>query len=1130
MRDAIVWSVTSAVLLAWNASCPAKAAGNNRSRPTARVGEEGLPRQLEWAPRLKGGILTGPCRLLLRTDKETLAVPSLRKVSGSQFEVEWQEQRLRIGVAYGRSTEADLLFAIENLAAESRTLELQLIVPVRPQADQAFFPAGASPHVTLRAGEPEVAYGYGAAGIGMALPLGSVYCVKADWGLALFGDHRAPIPAFGLTVARSQQASIVKVILPGLNCKPGEKVTRKLYLAGTEGDWRPALASALAQFPEVFEPQNPEVAKLHGPFVCSGGTPPDRDIEKWYAQGTRVVEIHCTAPFYGMYVPDREPFVAFCDDAYHFLKKRLKKEELPLETASWRELRDFVEKHQKPTMTRDAVRDYIERLHKHGIKGLIYFNPTEAWAPFAAAEFPGDRVMTANGTPAPTWYESVCVIPDKNRPWGKYILDQLRGELEQYPKVDGVFFDQSAGGGHDLTDLCAEGCRMVRARGRICWWNGPYNAELAALADGMMSEGGGTGTYRTCTEIIQYYGIAGKPIVSLGPATPEAYSELLTHGLIPQPVGPEAKEMAERWFPLFQWFRNRRWVLKANALETDDDVIANLYRTPDGNYIVPMAVSSDETPQAGRDARRHLRFGIGVKVRVEDGNEVKGVYLLTPEALGYHKLPLQRTKGTIVITVPRLSVAGLLVLAKSGVFASFDGELSVVRGSSARLRLTVDNWTARAVSAQMAIQDQKASSQLAAWKSAQVEATVSVPTEPTVKRLTVQTLAKVGNSDLGGKAELWVDDPILLQVATPSSVRDDETAEVKVTVLSHAPQEAKVRIVPSTSALAFEPESRTLVAGAGQAVVVSFTATPRAAGRSTVKVTAVGGELTASDTAPMEVLATALGPGGLQAVRSAELALDVFGSDAGPYANKPIKLNGVVIGTVPQGTGDNWSCDHRVPLPHDALGALKETNELVIENAVGDAFKVRNVHLLLRMRGGITAVSSVDKRVYTGCAGWLYGEGKEFPSGQPLTGMMVTIPIDPSRKERYEESLGQPKIGKFILEINGSDGGPYENKPVSINNCVIGRLPAAGDWTEKALDLTADALASLSDENEVVIENSDPPDAFKVRRARIEVVNTKGQRIITATEEGAYTSVGWEFAEGKVGSPIRFVLRFKVEG
>jgi len=79
------------------------------------------------------------------------------------------------------------------------------------------------------------------------------------------------------------------------------------------------------------------------------------------------------------------------------------------------------------------------------------------------------------------------------------------------------------------------------------------------------------------------------------------------------------------------------------------------------------------------------------------------------------------------------------------------------------------------------------------------------------------------------------------------------------------------------------------------------------------------------------------------------------------------------------------------------------------------------------------------------------------------------------------------------------------------------------------MELSADAVAALSQQVRVVIANSTPPDAFKVRRARIEITNDAGERFATMTDEGAYTSVGWEFAEGVVGSPIRIELTFARE-
>ena len=636
-----------------------------------RVGANGLPAQIEAKQGPAGGIFAAPCRLYLKSSEGMIPVPPLHQNAPLEWTVDWPAQHLQIMATYGKTPEANITFSVQNLVSQAREIQLEMVLPFSPEADHAFFPAGSNPHVALEPAAPAVVYTYSAGrdlrpGITMALPLASIYSTKADWGFTLLGDLTAPVPNLVLTAARSKEETTVTLLFPDLDLKAGERAVRRIYLGVTAGDWRPALAEALSLFPLVFEPRNPDVAELDGPFLYTMGTPPDDKLAEWHAQGTRVVEIHFTPPLYGMYVPDREPFVPFCDDAWHFLKQRLPADQLPPSTATWRELRDFVETREFPTMTTDRVRDYIVRLHRHGIKGLIYYNPTEAWAPWAAAEFPEDRVVLPNGKFMPEWYESVKMHADVHRPWGKYILEQLRGELKIYPDVDGVFVDEAAQGGHDLYELCAEGCRAVRAQGKMCWWNGPYNAELASLADGMMTEGGGQANYRNLTEMIQYYGLAGKPIISLGPANSEAYAEMLIHGVIPKPVPAEEKDLGARWFPLFMRLRNLRWVLQAHALEVDSGVAANLFQAPNGDYLVPLVPAPAET--AG--APSGTGTGFDVKVRVDDGEGVKGVFLLTPDPTASRHLPFQRLDGALVVRVPSLGPAGLLVLSKSGVLTT----------------------------------------------------------------------------------------------------------------------------------------------------------------------------------------------------------------------------------------------------------------------------------------------------------------------------------------------------------------------------------------------------------------------------------------------------------------------------
>jgi len=115
----------------------------------------------------------------------------------------------------------------------------------------------------------------------------------------------------------------------------------------------------------------------------------------------------------------------------------------------------------------------------------------------------------------------------------------------------------------------------------------------------------------------------------------------------------------------------------------------------------------------------------------------------------------------------------------------------------------------------------------------------------------------------------------------------------------------------------------------------------------------------------------------------------VFGSDDGKYENKPVSLNGVVIGLLPR-QGDSWATVE-MPLPPAALATIHTANKIRIENRVGDAFKVRNFRLRLQAQVGL--ISKTNPETYTSCA-WEYAEGRVFSLGQPLTGIDIRIPME----------------------------------------------------------------------------------------------------------------------------------------
>lgn len=933
-------------------------------------------------------ILVAPVSLSLREGGRSVPVRSARRVAPRTYVIHQPDRGLRMELKYGTDRLPYLDWAVEGNSANRRGLTATFLLTLPPSVDHAFFPAGRKPRVVLPPDGAGVTYSYGGPGIPTAMPLGQVYALGGNWGLAFFGPLGERTEHLITTVSRSRKGVLVRITL-GIPHPIHGTTSRRLYFAVTRGDWRPALGAVRTRFPQVFEPLNPGVAAIQGPMANSSETPPDSMVRDWRAQGTRLVIVHGTFPFYGRYIARHKIWTSLVDDRWHRLKERLPASQRPAHTASWQEIQHFVQQQDPPDLTVAKVNHYIRRLHRYGMKGVIYFNPTEAWAPWAAATFPQDRVLGITGKPVPTWLESVEMIPDKHNAWGKYLLSQIGAQLRIYPHIDGVFFDEATAGGRKLFALCKAACGLVHAQGKICWWGGPYTVPLETLADGMMIQGGGGKASRQPTNIIQYYGLAGKLISSQGPVTDASYASMLVHGMIPQPVTAAQQSMGERWFPLFTWLRNRSWVLWAHALKTTAGVRANLFRVPDGNLVVVLA----RKPFPAR--KLAPLFDVHVTVRTPHTGLVRSVYFLAPDLLGDHQLPFARRGNELNITIPRFGPAGILVLAKTGLFTALAGSLDLVRGRPQTLRWTVDNWTAKPKKVFLALDSPQGSRPISGWIPAsstrQLKVPIEIPTHDADTRLKMVASARMSGKTRTDKAELWIDPPLLMTVTTPSHARAGETYPLMVKLLGHVRHTriVDVRIVSAhwqfknvTQRVALTPHTVTTLTIDGRAFK---------AGKSLIRVTATGGagQLAARTSIPVEVVATALAPNAFRNIRSAELTLDVFaGNDR---AHKPVYLNGVDVGDLPAGNGNQWTTRGML-LPREAIAALRPHNTITIDNRVRDAFNVRGFRLRLHLRNGVTVVSTTDKQAYASGMGWLYGQGKPFVSGQPLTGISIDIP------------------------------------------------------------------------------------------------------------------------------------------
>ncbi|MHB8391668.1 MAG: hypothetical protein ACYDBH_19150 [Acidobacteriaceae bacterium] len=948
----------------------------------------GLPTQI-IAPQIGAArILVAPMSLALREGGRVVPVRGAYQAARDDYVIDQPDRGLIMELKYGRDRLPYVDWVVKGNSNNTGGLTATFLLTIQSSADHAFFPAGTKPRIVLARGGAKVTYSYSGPGIPTAMPLGQVYTPQGDWGLAFFGPLGARTEHIITTVSRSKKSVLVRITLNMPRPIHGT-TSRRLYFAVTRGDWRPALGAVLARFPRVFEPHNPEVAAIQGPMANSTGTPPNSVVRGWRAQGTRLVIVHGTFPFYGRYIARHKVWTSLVDDRWHRLKEHLPASQRPANTASWQEIQHFVQQQDPPDLTVAKVNDYIRRLHGYGMKGVIYVNPTEAWAPWAAATFPQDRVLSITGKPVPTWLESVEMIADKHNAWGKYLLSQIRAQLRIYPHIDGVFFDEATAGGRKLFALCKAACGLVHAQGKICWWGGPYTVPLETLADGMMIQGGGGKASRQPTNIIQYYGLAGKLISSQGPVTDASYASMLVHGLIPQPVTAMQRTMGERWFPLFTWLRNRSWVLWAHALQTTAGVQANLFRVPDGNLVVVLARKPFPT------GKLVPLFDVHVRVRTPHTGLVRAVYFLTPDLLGDHKLPFIRHGDELSITIPRFGPAGVLVLAKTGLFTALAGSLDVVRGHSQAVRWTVDNWTATPKYVFLALDNplgtHPISGRIPADSTQSLKAPIKIPPHDTDSRLEMVASTRMGGKTRTDKAELWIDPPLLMTAESPGYARNGETHPLVVKLLGHVRRTHIVDVRIASAHWQFKNATQHVALTPHTVTTLTIDGRALKAGKSRIRITATGGagQLTARTSVPVEVVATALAPSAFRNIRSAELTLEVFaGNDR---AHKPVYLNGVDVGDLPEGNGNQWTA-RTMLLPRKAIAALRPHNTITIDNQVRDAFNVRDFRLRLHLRNGITVVSTTDKQAYASGMGWLYGQGKPFVSGQPLTGISVDIP------------------------------------------------------------------------------------------------------------------------------------------
>jgi hypothetical protein len=740
------------------------------------------------------------------------------------------------------------------------------------------------------------------------------------------------------------------------------------------------------------------VPQLHGAFVCSDGIPPDSTIAEWKRQHVQTVEVHGTLPFYGRHLPLGNSWPVFADDQWHQLRLKADPEK-PRDDAPWKAIHAYVSRKSPGRINVAQINDYIRRLHSQGIYAIMYFNPTEAWEPWIKENYPADMAKDAHGHSLHCWYESNMVCPNPESPWGKHLLREFTAMMDLYPKADGFFMDQScydnldwahddgwsiAGGrtGYRMSwAICqmATQCRkLAKARGKFLWWNGPYMVDIASFAEGMMAEAGDDAQVRR----IQYLTMGGRACCTLSTSGEEVFQRCAAYGLYPSAMAPPLDRVAQRYWPIFQLFRGKRWVFDAHALTLPPGTEGNVYRLPDGNVLAVMVTRKRSIDGEACDV------DLPIVLRLPDAAQFRAAYFLSPDLLGKRRLKLRRQGEEISLVVPRHRSVSAILLACSGDHVSVDGPFEVASGREATALVVLDNLTRKAAPAAPRTPGRG----LFNLNPESISLLCPVRFKSPIKKRTLREQSlpfTSGDLPLVDNIEFYIDPPLSVHLSLPDPPFCQRRA-VPVTVDVFSPTGAReVEVELSGAGVTVEPAKQSRRVGGRAMVRVPFRVKPARAGKLTLTATAKAGGDGARESKAVEVYATVATPSDLRRVRAGSLLLDAFGSSGGQYENKPVRLNGVRIGLLPHQDTDEWSAAE-MPLPPAALAAIGENNEVQIENTVGDCFKIRN--LRLRLQTDVSLLSEINKRVFTS-GGWAHEEGTVFQLGRPMTGMWIHIPI-----------------------------------------------------------------------------------------------------------------------------------------
>lgn len=557
---------------------------------------------------------------------------------------------------------AALLWEVELNHSEPNLSEgyVSFSLPIVPNVEKTYTYGNDEPIKPARNQRTEIVYREDS-----YVPMISGYSRSNGYGFSIVAPFDRPKPGLRFIIDDRDWVISLSHLRPDSN----NIISVSVYLISHEADWRPALGFALIKYPEYFYPVETS-EKHYGWFHLTYPNLSETQIRDLKNQGVEWIAFTEYFPFYGKYIPSKPDWsvIIHSDD---------------LSLHQWEK---GAGTHRNNIQ---AMKNYISLWQKYDVQVYLYYQSAEAWYQYANQYFPEDIATDMKGNPIPSYLFTHLMNPDPKGRWGYYILDQAREILATFPEIDGIFYDRVDYAAYDFAH--DDGLTMIEGRPvymlafgqekineaisdiyqskrKAIWGNVPTSVEACKNLDGIMAE-----KNLRYLKRLQYLGLV-KPIVYLPyDGIPEATENKLKDALLYGATisvtygGLTEERLESKYKHIFDLLRNRSWVLNAFCFELPDELVGNLYRTPDSNYV--LIIISPEKFQV----RNHpFDYNKPITVRIPDTREIDHAYVLSGDWRGVSEINFQKENHSLKINLP-------FHLASSAIYLTREKEYDLVR-------------------------------------------------------------------------------------------------------------------------------------------------------------------------------------------------------------------------------------------------------------------------------------------------------------------------------------------------------------------------------------------------------------------------------------------------------------------